>query len=299
MTKTQIDQYDMVLSTEKHLNDNAALFAANAPLVASKTIFSTKISKIAAQVATQLVNTTGLTVDKDGVRQKLEDKAFVIGAACCSYASANANSDLFSRCQLTKTDLTRFRDAELVGVCTNLHVTASGIAAALVPYGVTATVLSDFLSLVTAFSTVMKNPTEGIAKRATATANIATLMPEILDFLTTRLDNDMVSMSLSQPDFYSTYSNVRLINSSPTSVMSLTTTMLDEADQTPIANVAIEIVGENIHRTSSPRGYNTIVNLTEGSHKLTASHPNYETKTVDFTIVSGETTELVVLLKKL
>jgi hypothetical protein len=298
MTKSQIDQYDMVLSTEKCLIENEALYADNAPLMKSKAIFSAKITELAAQIALQLINTTGLTEDKSAVRQRLEDTAFVLGAAGCGYASAIAHNDLYNRCYLTKTGLTRFKDTELVGICTDLQFTVTINMEGMAPFGISEAAIVAFKELIEKFMTVMKNPTEGIAKRATATANIARLLPEIMELLNTRLDNNMVIMSLLQPDFYSTYTNVRQIISSPTSVMSLTTTVLDEVDQAPVANVKIEIVGENIHRTSSPRGYNTIINLTEGNHKLTTSHPNYATQTVDFTVVSGETTELLVLLKK-
>jgi hypothetical protein len=103
-------------------------------------------------------------------------------------------------------------------------------------------------------------------------------------------------MTATQPNFVSVYENVRLINSSPTTSLSLTITVLDEATNTPIPNVDLEIVGENITRKSSARGYNTVLNLTAGNHSIKATHPNYVTKTESFTIVAGETTELVVLL---
>ena len=296
MEKNQIDQYDMLLSTEKHLRDNVALFAANSPILISKGILSTKITELAKQVAIQLVNPTGLTVDKNNIRANLELQAFIIGAACCSYAAANNKPDLYNRCNYTKTDLVRFRDAEIIGIGTNLLADAIANAAALVPFGVAAVTLTNFQSAITAFSNVMKNPTEGIAKRTAATAKIAELLPDAIQFLEQRLDNDVIAYLVSQPTFTEIYDTVRLINSSPVTTLSLTVTVLEAGNNAPVANVDLEIVGEGITRRTSDRGYSTIKNLVSGAHTIQASHPNFEIVTQEFTIVSGETTELVLLL---
>jgi hypothetical protein len=296
MLKTQIDQYDMLLSVENHLNVNAALIATNAPLVATKTLISSKIGNLATQIALQLVNPSGITEQKKTVRDSLESQVFVIGAACCSYASANNYNDLYKKCHYTKSDLVKFRDAEIVGIATNLYIDATANATALVPFGVTPAVLTGLQTSTTAFSNIMKTPTEAIAKRAAATEKIANLLPEILEIVSKRLDNDVVSMTASQPNFVDVYENVRLINSSPTTTLSLTITVLDEVTNTSIPNVDLEIIGQAITRRTSARGYNTVLNLVAGNHTIKAIHPNYTTKTQDFTVVSGETTELIVLL---
>lgn len=298
MLKFQIDQYDMVLSTEKHLDDNHVLFASNVPLVTSKALLSAQITGLATHIATQLENPTGTTVEKTNMRKNLEDQTFVLGSACCSYASATIKPDLFNRCRYTKTDLTRYRDAELVGICTNLHSDATVHAADLVTYSVDSVMLSTFQSSITSFSGVMKNPTEAIARRTTATTKISNLLPQILEMMSVRLDNDIVSMSSSQPDFVETYNNVRNISNSPTSTLSLTVTVVDSVTNAPIANVELEIMGESITRKSSARGYNTIINLVAGSHQLKVSRPGYDSQTMPFVVVSGETTELVVPMKK-
>lgn len=298
MTKNQIDQYNMLLTTENHLDDNPTLWAGNAPITATKTLFTNKLDVLAGQIALQLVNPTGITDEKNNVKTDLINKAFVIAAACCSYAAATSKPELFSKCNLTKSDFIHYKEAELIGVCTNIFTDANANVAALAPYGVTAAILTSFQTNITAFSGVTRNPVTAIAKRTTATAEIARLLPEIIQLVETRLDKDMVALSLTQPAFYDTYSNVRYLNLSPTTTMSLTTTVLEKDTNVPIANVNIEIVGEGITRVSSDRGYNTVLNLVSGPHTISATHPNYVTQNVPFTIVSGETTELVIILER-
>ena len=299
MLKFQIDQYDMMLSTENHLNVNAALFAANLPLVASKTLLSSQIDGLAAQIATQLINPTGVTVEKDNLRAALQDQTFVLGAACCSYATATANPDLYNRCRYTKSDLLHLRDAELIGICTNMHADVTAHAAALLPYSVSAGMITAYQASLTAFAAAISNPAEAIARRTTATAQIADLLPEIAEMMSTRLDNDIVSMTSTQPDFVSTYYNVRKITDSPTTRLSLTVTVLDNVTNLPVPNADLLIVGENITRKSSARGYNTVLNLIPGNHTLEISRPDYHTQNIPFTVVSGETTELIVMFKKI
>jgi hypothetical protein len=293
MLKQQIDQYDMILTVEKHLLDNEVIWADSAPIKATKEVLSAKVTELAKQVAIQLVNATGITQDKENKRLGLETLSMIISAACCGYAAANNNTDLYNKCRYVKSDLVRLRDAELVGVCTNLFHDATANAAVLVPHGITASMLEEYQQAIAVFASVMKNPTEAIGQRAVATAQIAVLIPEIMTIITTRLDNDVVALSLTNPDFMATYTNLRAINNTGSTALSLTTTVLDAATGAPVANALVEIVGQNISRKSSPRGYNTILSLPQGEHEVVVAHPNYPKQSQKFRVVAGETTEVI------
>lgn len=300
MLKTQIDQYDMLLTVENHFDDNPTAWSANAPLTAAKTLFSAKIDDIALEVAIQLVNPTGATVDKANLRTDLESKGFTISAAVSGYASATVGkNDLYNRVYLSKNDFYKFREAELLGVITNLHREATTELANLATYGVTAPSLTALLAANNAFGAIMKNPGEAIAKRKSATDRIAVLLPEAITLAETRLDNLIVAINSTQPQFSSIYTTVRALNNSATNPLSLTVTTLEAVTNQPIANANLEIVGEGISRVSSERGYNTVQNLVSGPHQLAISHPNFVAQTVPFTIVSGETTELVVVMERI
>jgi len=45
-------------------------------------------------------------------------------------------------------------------------------------------------------------------------------------------------------------------------------------------------------------GRNLFSNLKQGKHQLLVTHPNYKSKTIDFTIVDKETTKIVVVLEE-
>jgi hypothetical protein len=296
MTKDQIDQFDMALAVENHFNDNSSVWTANVPLAAAKLVLSSKIIGVAEQLAIQLINTTGVTIAKDTARKKLEDQAYLISKALSGYASVINNSDLFKRCNYTKTNLSDFRGAELIGVCTNLAADATTEISNLSTYSVLPATVTTLSASISNFSAVIKNPEEAIARRKAATDKIAILLPDLMDMLNNRLDNLIVALASTQSAFVEIYDNVRSINNSPTNSWSLTTTCMNSINNVAISGVELSIVGENIHRTSQASGFNTFQNLVEGHHQIVATHPNFKTKTIDFVVVSGETTDLLIAM---
>ena len=297
MERQQIDQYDMMLSVENHLDDNPTLWAGNAPITATKTVLSSKIDLLAVQVAVQLLNTTGVTADKDSSRATLESLIYSMGASLCSYAGASGMGDLYNRCHYSRTDLSRFRDAELVGICTNLAADATANLAALAPYGIVAATVTALNTANGNFGAIMKNPTEAISKRTVSTAKIAEIIPDIMvNVLEKRLDNDIEMLAATQPAFVNGYGTLRLINDSPTQTLSVTFQTVIDGSNLPLSAVGISITPDNINRTTSARGYSSILNLGEGTHNLVAKRPGYVSVKMDFVVVNGITTEVVIVM---
>lgn len=296
MDKQQNDQYAMLLSVENHMNDNTGAYSPTHPaIVASKSLLSTKITQLQSEVNKQMLATSGVTEEKNAARLALEDKAFFISGVASGYASANNLMPLYERVRFNRSDFSIMNDQEILGACTTLYTQVNPVAALLGP-SVTAAVLTAFNTQITSFAQVMKNPREAVSARALATANIKKMLPDIINnVLERRLDNDVIALSISNPDFVGIYNNVRAIDSSPTTSLSLTITCLNQ-DGSPLANVDINIDGGAVTRISSARGYNTVLNLAEGSHSLTASKPGYADVTLSFVTVAEETLELLVTM---
>jgi hypothetical protein len=296
MTKEQIDIYDMGLAVQNHFDDNPTSWAGNVPLTTAKTTLDTKLSAIAQQHAIQLVNTTGITDNKEIIRETLERQAFVISSGISGYASISNNQDLYNRTHYTKTDLLQFREAELLGVCTNLRNDTNAEIANLAPYGILPATITAFATAINNFGAIMKNPVEATAKRKAATEKIAELIPDLSNFLNTAMDNLVVALATTQAQFVDIYHNVRLINSSPTNNWSLTTTVLDSTTEQPVAGAEIHLVEAGINRTTGASGFNTYINLAPGDHTIEVNHPSYQPQTLTTTVVDGQTTELAIMM---
>lgn len=296
MLKTQIDIYDMFLSVENKFDNNPDTWRGNEPVTETVSLFNQELDNLAVQVALQLESHTGVTEDKDGVRALLEEQMFTIAAATNAYAVTNNKGNLARHTHYPKTTIAHFRDAELQSASTNLANECRAEKELLIPYGITEVVLNRFERTIADFALIMKNPKDAIATKKRATDEIALIIPKISELLKTRLDNLMHAFRDTHPEFVDVYFNLRTIKPTGSRPLSLVITTLDQRTKEPVAKAKLEIVGVDIKRVSSKRGYNKVAHLSEGRHEITVSQPNYTTKTVEFTVVSGETTELIVYL---
>lgn len=296
MTQSQIDQYNMLLAVDNHFNDSPGTWNTNVPITQVKGELSGLLSKIATQHAKQLTNTTGVTEAKNNTRKQLEESAFQISAALSAYASMNSLTELLRAHSYTITDLNRFQDAELVGICENLYRGTSNELANLSDFGITQPILDDFENLRIQFVDVMKDGDKARARTKDGTENLAKLLPEALDLLRTKLDLLMVGFAATAPEFAGMYQTLRQILDSPTNPHSLTTLCLDSATELPIEDVTLRIEALDIERRSGKSGFNTYQNIGEGDHIITASHPGYISQSIPFVVVGSQTTELAILL---
>lgn len=298
MKKIQLDRYNMILAVDAYLQKNTALFAANLPLVATASVLKNKTILLKEQIALQLVNFKGSTIDKKNCRKTLESQAFVLASACCSYASAIGDADFYERCRYTRSHFVHFRDMELAGICTMLLQEIKTRSAVLLPYNVTPALISDFEQSLNHFLDIAEKPLEAKNKKAEATGQIALLLKEILDIIRIRLDSNMVSMLASHPDFAAVYKNLRRLNNTGTTRRSLIVTVTDAATGSPISGVILKI-SKGMSRKSGPKGMSFVQQLSKGKHELLASHPEYEPQTLKFSILPGETCKLQVLMRKI
>ncbi|WP_432672052.1 hypothetical protein [Flavobacterium sp. SM2513] len=298
MNKRQMGAYSMGRTVEKHFDDDRALWEKFAPVAESKEELTRMLTVISVLLAAQLVNLTGITELKDDLRSSLELQAFVLSAALCSYATMAGEKDLYKNALQSKSDLKRYSGDALVGVCTYLLATGRNQLANLDRYGVSTKSLETFSQTMASFVDIMKKPKESIGHRSTTTKNIDVAIAKLMDFFTKQMDKVVVMLIATEPDFVATYENLRVIHETGTRHLALTITTLDARTNEGIARVNLEIVGKNIHRISSERGFNTVQNLVGGAYEIKAWQENYVTKIEHFTIVPGETTELIVLMER-
>lgn len=299
MLRPQIDTYDMFLSVENKFNDDLAIWSENVPVLETFTAFKNDLDELAVNVGIQLQSHTGITADKDRIRHNLQSQAFTIAAATYAYAVTYNKGNLARHTYYPISTLERYRDAELHSVCTHLYKDCKNEGAALEPYGIQSTTLDQFATTCENFFDIMKNPQDAIAIKKEATHKIAVLLPKITELLKTRMDNLMIAFKNVHPEFVSVYFNLRAIKTTGGRHLSLTVSTLDAVTKAPIFKAKLEIIGENIKRTSSARGYNKVAHLAEGRHEISITHPNYSPKKMFFTVIAGETTELVALLESL
>jgi hypothetical protein len=99
----------------------------------------------------------------------------------------------------------------VVPYCTDIYNAGITNLGALAPYNITGVMLADFNASITAYSILNQKPGEVRVERKTVNATIKSTITEIDDLLNNHLDNHLRSFRIAHPDFYSNYSNARVI----------------------------------------------------------------------------------------
>jgi len=298
MNKRQVNQYNMLLSVEYHLEENAEIWSSNILISDAKTALSAKIEEITEAARHQQHTSTGATKNKKSLRKDLEEKALFISTALCAYIYLNReHSQLYKAAYITKSKLLQFREADLLLYVEGLNDAAVSVLGNLGTFGITEATIAGLMAARTAFYDMMNTPGDIADARKEATASVSALMQKAIAILDNNLDPIIRLIKAEVPDFVNVYFKDRKIHSIGTRTISLEILTLDAANKTPLAEAQIEVVDHHIKRISSPKGKNKVQNLKEGYYTLSVSHPDFVSQMIPFTIISGQTTQLVIELE--
>jgi len=298
MTREQNDQYSMLNLIEFHFKNNESVWSSNILVSDVKAAFSAKLNEINTAGGMQKERSTGATKDKADARVALEEKGFFISSVLKSYAFINSDHDLLNKkVYITSSGFRLFREAELLVAIENLNATATEIIEALQPYGVTQATLDALMAARTDFLNVMSLPRKIISTRKATTETIATLLQQAVALLDDRMDSLMVVFKSTEAHFFNGYFNDRRIHRTGHRKLSLRITTLDDSTYMPLADAKIEVVGHGIKRRSGENGQNKVQNLKEGYYNLAVSRAGFASQNIRFSIISGETTHLVIEMR--
>jgi len=299
MNKRQNSQLDMLQAVENHFNINAIIWNSNPVIADAKTTLSSKINQVMDMAGKQKENSTGVTIDKALLRKEFENKAFFISAAIRAYISLNpGHQELYQTVFVTKTGLSAMRESDLLYYVERLQEAAESILENLAPYGVTEATIAGLMGARTAFFDTMRMPKEIVTRRKEATEAASVLLHQAIALLDVTMDNLMEALREAQAHFVRVYFTVRKIHNISKRSMSLEITTVNAVDKTPLSDAKIEVVGKKIKRISSENGLNKVQNLKEGYYTLLVTHPDFVSQKIPFTIISGETTKVVVEMEE-
>jgi hypothetical protein len=252
--------------------------------------------------------TTKQGVNKSGLRNEKGNKADALIAAgldvsrrITAYATMEDNVVLLKEAKLTETELRRLADTKLTPKIAEVLALAQKHAAALLPYGVTAALTAKLGELITAYAAAQPQPKLGLNETRLATLNLDALIKDN-DAILKKLDALMELLRADNPDFYSTYKNLRRVVVLGKATLAMKVTVKDEGTGAGVQRVKLNIeetpeeghapksgseLAKNVKFTASNGGCN-IKTLPEGRHTLTLSKPGYITQVVQVNVVAGE-----------
>ena len=153
----------------------------------------------------------GPAADKAKMLQLLADETHAIAAATHACAVASGNEALALRTDLSRTGVTKGRDAAILTRCKEVHSLATASLDSLSDYGVTSADLTSLKRKIDAFETLRSKPRERIATSSAATLRLGNLFRQATTLLTRRLDRLAVKLKGTAPEFYEDYQAARFI----------------------------------------------------------------------------------------
>lgn len=311
MNTTQENELTMFYSVRDVCELYRATWSENAVFAATYALWSGKIPLIETNRDTQVLETTGVTTNKNIKREAMTEKALFVGNRLQSYGYVANDPELLESVAYTDSDMKRARDTEVVGLCHAILERAKKHAAELVSYGATAEIIADLEAAIGAYSEVLAKPKLAKSQTKTATENLAALFAETHKILTKRLDLDIELFKKSAPDFYSQYHTARIVYSMKRKSNSVQGSVALAGSGEPIKGVLFRFTPDGkeqlksgtaetvkpVEKKSAEKG-NFRMKLPEGTYRVAVSKTGYREQELILTIVDGETTYLKVELER-
>ncbi len=302
MTDYQEAEVKMMQEIVKFFDDNPELEKNNAILKKHVNLIRQKLKDIKKYKIKQEFDNTGYTENKQIAKENLANLIVNITASICSYANDSGKNELYNEFKTPISKVKIMSDARIVGYSDTTIVAVRKYKTELKPYNVSAEDLANLTNLSEEYSQILLVPAHVKKEKEVATTNIKKLIPESLKILDRSIDQDMVHYKDIEPDLYSEYQNMRKIDDSKTTALSIKGIVTGgDAEVEVLQYVKVTAqpeTGKAKKATTTAKGNYQFKGLPEGKCKLTFTLEYYDTLVVDSVVHSDKFTRLDVVMKK-
>ncbi|MEO8149070.1 MAG: carboxypeptidase-like regulatory domain-containing protein [Bacteroidia bacterium] len=288
------------IAATKVCHNNQAIIVASPTFTAALQETDDAISVIQAFGQVQQLTTKGVTEMKHLARNSTSEAGIIIAQGIVNFAFDQKKFDLLKEAGIPKTKFIRGRDVKVLATFKKVHELALANAAAIIPFGVTASQVSDYGKLIGDFEALMVEPRVLIAKRKNATTQVAQQVKTLGDTIKYKLDAGMEQFHLSNPDFYNEYFNARIIVDLKGPSTGIKGTAEDKLSHIRLKNAKITLLETGSDRSTSKQGNYAFKKLSPGIYTLKIVAPGYEELFLDnIQVIPGHLTDLDLQLVKL
>ena len=258
------------------------------------TSFLAKQVKISDYFDAQMMDRKGIRKNKTIIRNTLTENILDFGAKTESYAAFIGDNELLEKVNYTRTELVNFTEQEFIAAANIISSVVTTHAAALVAYGLTAIMITDFDTLKASFVTITPLPKSGIDEKKAATKLIKTTLIEAHDLLLT-MDRAVRANKLTYPEFHDEYFIAREVEDPITHNLAAKGTLVD-LDGMPVPFAKMTCSTLNIKRKLNGKGTFQISGIINGPHKITFVQPDFKTVVYDAVFVSGKRIQIDIVM---
>lgn len=300
----------MYMMVKDCLSLNSTIVANLPSYAANSTILTNNIVLIQSTGEQQEFDKSGISDNKKSIKQSLIAQAVDISRKMIAYATIVGNAVLLKEIKYTKSELEHSPDADLKNRTQCIYDRANANVTALATYGITAAMLTTFLSTINTFNTFIPKVQEGINDKKMTTSQLAALY-EATDNALDNIDKIVEIVRLSQPNFYKSYKESRKLPDTGRNVISLKGLVTDASNGESLKGVTLTIKPEEnkmaltstaksneIVKKTADKGGFLVKSLAAGTYIITVQKVGYVDQFVKVSINDGEMTVIDIKLPK-
>jgi hypothetical protein len=208
MNKVQLSYTNMSRTTTNTLDNNISIVTTIPGLSDALARLKRLQTELQTYSQSQATDTSGVTAEKNIVRDKLILLIMKICAAMIAIATNKNDIRLKAKFNFKKSDFPRMRDQDLYTNAINIYNNALPQADKIAPFA-TPDDIAQVKTLADEFYTLLPLNRTLTSQGATSTANLQDTIDSIMDLLTHTIDPLMKPMEFLHPTFYSDYKNAR------------------------------------------------------------------------------------------
>lgn len=200
----------MFQTTVDYLDIQNAVWSGTPAFVDAVTRAKAGIAAIDTASDKQQTPTTGITGDKQTLRDDLEAKTLAIADQLSALAAKNNDSNLGAKVEMSKSSLDKMDDSTLEQTAERVVGLANDNIAALADFDITAADVTALEAARAAFANAKTSPRVATGDRKAQTESLPVLIGNVRSILRNEIDK-MVTKKKSNTDFYNGYFAARVI----------------------------------------------------------------------------------------
>lgn len=275
MDARQESQFNMMRTTKNYLTANATI-TATVPIIATlEGDLDDTNNEILQVIILQGVPIGGVAVDKNDAKTLMCRLTSQAAGAGKAYAKSVGNDTLLEALNFSFSDLMRERDDEAGPRCAGILVALNGVAAAILPYGVTAAKLTAISEAIEAYITIVPSVRTAEVSREIETDKLETLLKKNMDLLNDQLDGIIQLMDDEHHDFVTGYFLSRTLIDPKHFSTALRVAVVDNATDLEIANPTMNVTDVSVVVNGDLSGIILWKPAVQGDHTFTIEADTY------------------------
>lgn len=293
MNQDKINQLNAAKTTVSYCEATAAETVSNTNFAPKVVVIKGKIVAVEGFIQLSDAPISGVTLNVKGIRAASIEQVLPLGSAVFAYGAAQTppDQDLMALAKMVKTDLEQGSKEICFNECQRIVTLANANAANILPFGITALMLTDAQTIVTLYGNVINSPRAAIISRASAGEQAVETLASIMNIdLELHLDPMANILRFSKNVWWRAYKASREVIDLGTTFTKLRVDCVDiEGD--PVQGVIVSMLQAGVviyTKKTDAGGKASIVKVQPGDYDIRFEKTGFTTQTeVEFHFAPG------------